>query len=115
MSAAGSGKTYDICKDALEMAKSGSKVLITTYTNRGAESVRKEIRLQNDGVLHPLVIIKTWYSFMLADMIKPYQRYLTGKIGGIQTFDYSQTYGYINYAKSGGKVEEAKDEDNGHR
>ena len=103
MSAAGSGKTYDTCKNALEMAKSGKKVLITTYTNRGAESVRKEIKKQNEGVLHPFVVVKTWYSFLLADMIKPYQRYLTGRIGGIKTFDYSQTFGYINYAKAGTK------------
>ena len=103
MSAAGSGKTYDICWAALEKAKAGNRVLITTYTNRGAESVRKEIRLQNDGVLHPLVLVKTWYTFMMSDLIKPYQRYLTGKIGGVKAFDYSQTYGFINYAKTGTK------------
>lgn len=103
MSAAGSGKTYDICRDALWKAKSGNRVLITTYTNRGAESVRKEIRLQNDGVLHPLIVVKTWLTFMMSDLIKPYQRYLTREIGGIKTFDYSQTYGFINYAKTGTK------------
>lgn len=103
MSAAGSGKTYDICKDALKIAKSGNKVLITTYTNRGTDSVRKEIRLQNDGVLHPLIVVKTWFTFMMSDMIKPYQRYLTGEINGIKTFDFSQTYGFINYAKPGTK------------
>lgn len=103
MSAAGSGKTYDICKDALEKAQSGNRVLITAYTNRGAESARKEIRLQNDGVLHPLVVVKTWFSFMMSDMIKPYQRYLTNEIGGIRSFDYSHTYGFINFAKTGAK------------
>ena len=101
MSAAGSGKTYDICKNALEQARSGKRVLITTYTNRGAESVRNEIRLQNDGVLHPLVIVKTWYVFMLSELIKPYQRYLTQRVGGVKGFDYSQSYGCINYAKAG--------------
>ena len=101
MSAAGSGKTYDICNSALEQARSGNRVLITTYTNRGAESVRNEIRLQNDGVLHPLVIVKTWYVFMLSELIKPYQRYLTQRVGGVKGFDYSQSYGYINYAKAG--------------
>lgn len=101
MSAAGSGKTYDICKEALSIAKTGYRILITTYTNRGAESVRKELRSQNDGVLHPLVVVKTWYVFMLSDMIKPYQRYLTGEIGGVKSFDYSQAYGYVNYAKGG--------------
>lgn len=101
MSAAGSGKTYDICEDALKNAKLGNRVLITTYTNRGVESVRKEIRSQNEGVLHSLVVVKTWYEFMMADLIKPYQRYLTNEIGGIKGFDYSQVYRYINYDKYG--------------
>lgn len=103
MSAAGSGKTYDICKEALEEAKAGKRVLITTYTNRGADSVRKEIRKQNAGVLHPLVVVKTWFTFMMSDLIKPYQRYLTGEIGGIKAYDYSQAYGFINYGKTGTK------------
>jgi len=103
MSAAGSGKTYDICKEALEEARSGKRVLITTYTNRGAESVRKEIRSQNEGVLHPHVVVKTWFTFMMSDMIKPYQRYLTGEIGGVIAYDFSQTYGVINYGRTGTK------------
>lgn len=103
MSAAGSGKTYDICKEALEEANSGRRVLITTYTNRGARSVKKEIQKQNDGVLHPLVIVKTWFAFLLSDLIKPYQRYLTQKIGGVNGYDFSQTYGHINYGNIGTK------------
>ena len=99
MSAAGSGKTYDICKEALERAQKGNRVLITTYTNRGADSVRKEIRKQNSGVLHTNVVVKTWYSFLMSDLIKPYQRYLTKEINEIKALDYSQVYGYINYAK----------------
>lgn len=103
MSAAGSGKTYDICKDALENARLGNRVLITTFTNRGAESVRREIKSQNDGVLHSLVVVKTWFTFIMSDMIKPYQRYLTGEIGGVKAYDYSQEYGFINYARKGSK------------
>ena len=103
MSAAGSGKTYGICRDALLLAETGKRVLITTYTNRGAESVRREVRHQNDGVLHPLVIVKTWFTFLMSDMIKPYQRYLTGEIAGVNSFDFSKMYGYINYAKNGSK------------
>lgn len=103
MSAAGSGKTYDICNEALKIAQTGFRVLITTYTNRGAESIRKEIRKQNDGVLHPLIIVKTWYFFMISDMIKPYQRYITGEINGIKSYDYSPTHGSINFKKTGTK------------
>ena len=103
MSAAGSGKTYDICKEALEKARRGIRVLVTTYTNRGAESVRKEIKSQNDGVLSQNVVVKTWFAFMLSDMIRPYQRYLTGEIDGVKGYDYSQAYGFINYYETGTK------------
>ena len=78
-------------------------MLITTYTNRGAEAVRKEIKSQNCGVMHPLIAVKTWYSFMMSELIKPYQRFLTGEINGIKGFDYTQAYGHINYAKTGMK------------
>lgn len=104
ISAAGSGKTWDICHDALELVRdSGNRVLITTYTNRGAESIRNEIRKQNSGVLHPSIFIKTWYSFMMSDMIKPYQQYILGNgmFNILKSFDYSQTYGHINYQRRG--------------
>ena len=74
ISAAGSGKTYDICHDALNVVSNGcKKVLIVTYTNRGENAVETEIRKQNKGVLHPQIAIKTWYRFLLSDAIKPYQ------------------------------------------
>ena len=103
MSAAGSGKTWDICHSALDKVKTGDKrVLIVTYTNRSTESVRNEIRKQNDGVLHPRVVIKTWFRFLLSETIKPYQRWITGgRINHIKTIDYSEMYGQRNFYKSG--------------
>jgi len=103
MSAAGSGKTWDICHEALEVIKHTDKrALIVTYTNRGTESVKNELRKQNDNVLHPKVIIKTWYRFLLSDLIKPYQTGLTGKrINHIKTVDFSEQYGQINRNKAG--------------
>ena len=104
ISAAGSGKTYDICHDALNMVAGGDKkVLIVTYTNRGEKAVETEIRKQNKGVLNPQIVIKTWYRFLLSETIKPYQRYITG--GGsfnvLKGIDYSQTYGVVNYQRKG--------------
>ena len=103
MSAAGSGKTWDICHEALEVVTHTDKrALIVTYTNRGAESVKNEIRKQNENVLHPQVIIKTWYRFLLSDLIKPYQTGLTGKrINHIKTVDFSEQFGQINFNKAG--------------
>ena len=106
ISAAGSGKTYDICREALSKVADGlHKVLIVTYTNRGEKAVETEIRKQNMGVLHPRVIIKTWYRFLLSDTIKPYQSYLTGdgSFNVIKNIDYSKTYGTINFHKKGTK------------
>lgn len=104
ISAAGSGKTYDICHDALNVVGGGDKkVLIVTYTNRGEKAVETEIRKQNKGVLNPQIVIKTWYRFLLSETIKPYQRYITG--GGsfnvLKGIDYSQTYGVVNYQRKG--------------
>ena len=103
MSAAGSGKTWDICQEALNAVKNRDKsALILSFTNRSIESVRNEIRKQNGGVLHPQVVIKTWYRFLLSDMIKPYQVKITsGKINYIKSLDFSEQYGQKNYRKKG--------------
>lgn len=104
ISAAGSGKTYDICHDALNVvACGGKKALIVTYTNRGENAVENEIRKQNKGVLHPKIMIKTWYRFLLSDTIKPYQQFITG--GGsfnvLKGIDYTQTFGTVNFQRKG--------------
>ncbi len=103
ISAAGSGKTYDICRDALtKVTDTDERVLIVTYTNRGEKAVENEIRKQNKGVLHPRIVIKTWYRFLLSDAIKPYQNYITGEAFDVlRGIDFSKTYGSINYQKRG--------------
>lgn len=103
MSAAGSGKTWDICHEALETVKySRKRVLIVTYTNRSTESARNEIRHQNNDVLHERIVIKTWYRFLLSDLIKPYQTEITGgRINHIKSVDFSEQYGQKNFNKAG--------------
>lgn len=105
ISAAGSGKTWDICHDALQYsAKTRRKVLITTYTNRGADSIRNEIKSQNMGVLSPNVVVKTWFEFLLSDLIRPYQTSMQGvEINEVKSFDFSQMYGKPNYNVKGTK------------
>lgn len=107
ISAAGSGKTYDICHDALDVvADSDRRVLIVTYTNRGEKAVETEIRKQNKGVLHPRITVKTWFHFLLSDAIKPYQRYIVGdgSFNVLKGIDFSQTYGIKNFHKIGTKA-----------
>ena len=63
LAAAGSGKTWGICHDALEIARKsdGNRVLMVTYTNRGLDSIRIELKKQNYGVIPSGVVILSWY------------------------------------------------------
>jgi len=103
--AAGSGKTWGICHDALKIIRddSNKKILITTYTNKGVEAIEKEFKLQNYGVLDKQVVIRSWYQFLLCDLIKPYQTYLTD-INEVKSFDFSNLYGKRNFGKAGTKA-----------
>ena len=103
MSAAGSGKTWDICHEALEAVRTSNKrAMIISFTNRSVESVKNEIRKQNGDVLHPRVVIKTWYRFLLSDLIKPYQTGITGgRINHVKSIDFSEQFGQKNFNKTG--------------
>ena len=105
MSAAGSGKTWGICNAALKLAsdpKQTKRILITTYTNKGIDSIRNEIRKQNNGVLHEQIIVKSWFQFLLSELIRPYQTYIA-KINEIRSFDFTKSYGFVNYGVVGSK------------
>lgn len=106
VSAAGAGKTWGICHDALEAVnKAGciKNILIVSYTNRGVEAIQSEIRHQNMGVLHPRVIVMSWYKFLMSEMIKPLQTYIF-EINEIKSFDFQHIYGFINRQRQGTKA-----------
>lgn len=72
--AAGNGKTYSICSQARDAMNGGNKcVLLISYTNEGVHALEREYKKQNYGVLDEKVIIKSWYSVLLSEFIKPYQ------------------------------------------
>lgn len=72
--AAGNGKTYSLCTKAKVAVANGNKyVLLLSYTNEGIHSLENEYQKQNGGILDEKVIFKSWYSFLLSDLIKPYQ------------------------------------------
>lgn len=105
LSAAGSGKTWGICTEAINLSENLSpnkKILIVTYTNKGIDSIKNEIKKNNYGVLHEKIIIKSWFQFLMSDLIKPYQNYITD-INSIKSYDFTQTYGYKNFNKKGSK------------
>ena len=101
LEAAGAGKTYGICRQALdEVAKNNNnRVLMVTYTNRGAEAIKAELETQNKGILPANVIVFTWYQFLLRELIKPYQTYITD-INTVVSLDFTLEH-TRNYAATG--------------
>lgn len=103
LAAAGAGKTWKICNEASSMAqiKGAKPVLIVTYTNRGVDSIHKELEKQNQGVIPEKVYIMSWYQFLLRELIRPYQTYIAG-INEIRSFDYTLEH-VRNFARAGTK------------
>ncbi|MGN0274268.1 MAG: UvrD-helicase domain-containing protein [Chordicoccus sp.] len=96
ISAAGAGKTYTICHEALEAAKSKNSIIIT-YTKRGIDAIRNELMKANSGVLPTSVETMSWYAFLLRQMIKPYQSTFYG-INQLQGLNF-QLMHTVNYKK----------------
>ena len=75
--APGSGKTYWIVKESLEISnKTNKPILLISYTNEGVATLQKELNKQSQFLPKQNIDIKTWYSFLLNDCIKPYQTLL---------------------------------------
>jgi DNA helicase II / ATP-dependent DNA helicase PcrA len=83
LASAGAGKSTRIAKEALQRAASGGRVLLLTYTiNNQLELVRHICRINK--VQPHNVAVKGWFSFLLDDMVRPYQRCLIPqRISGI--------------------------------
>jgi DNA helicase II / ATP-dependent DNA helicase PcrA len=83
LASAGAGKSELIVKEALETAAGENKVLLLTYTiNNQAELVKQICRLNKFQPQN--VVVKGWFSFLLEDMIRPYQRCIVPeRISGI--------------------------------
>lgn len=66
-----------------------------SYTNEGIRSLENEYRKQNQGVLDERLVIKSWYSFLLSEFIKPYQCLLKLKVKDYKdeyNFDFSENF-----------------------
>jgi len=73
LASAGAGKSHRIAKEALKRAAGGGKVLLLTYTmNNQFELVRHICCLNKFQPYN--VAVKGWFSFLLEDMVRPYQR-----------------------------------------
>jgi DNA helicase-2/ATP-dependent DNA helicase PcrA len=74
LAAAGSRKTEHIVESAL--AVSGGRVLITTYTNENQRQIISRIE-KKVGALPPNIMVMGWFTFLINQCAKPYQRALT--------------------------------------
>lgn len=83
LAAAGAGKSQLIAEKALAMSASGKMVLILTYTENNQAELLKKI-CQINRVKPSNIDIKGWFTFLLEDMIRPYQGYIfQDRISGI--------------------------------
>ncbi|RLQ84726.1 UvrD-helicase domain-containing protein [Planomicrobium sp. Y74] len=73
VAAAGSGKTTFIVREALNNAP--KKTLIVTYTNKNREEIEKKI-IELHGFIPNHIIVKSWYTYLLSDLIRPYQNFV---------------------------------------
>lgn len=90
--------------EAIALIPSTSKkILLITYTNKGVEALKTEYSKQNCGVVDERADIKTWYQFLLAEMIKPYQSYIFKQENLVRSIDFTSMYGKPNYKKRGTK------------
>lgn len=83
LAAAGSRKTECVVEAAL--AETHGRVLITTYTDENQRHIVRRIE-QKVGVVPKHITVMGWFTFLITQCVKPYQRALTGQpflIGGL--------------------------------
>lgn len=68
---AGSGKTTRLVKYALKFKN--KKIIITTYTNKNLEEIKKKF-YEINGFIPSNINITTWYTFLLDECCRPYQK-----------------------------------------
>lgn len=85
LAAAGSGKTRDV----LNQAKSdpNRKVLITTYTNENLAQIQHRLAGPS-GLIPGHITVMTWFSFLVSQCARPYQRSVLGEPGYIAGFNF---------------------------
>lgn len=72
LASAGAGKSTLLVEQSLEQVAAGEKVLILTYTEKNQQELANKF-VEMNRVVPCGVTIKGWFSFLLEDMIRPYQ------------------------------------------
>ena len=83
LACAGAGKSTRIIEDALSEISKGNKVLLLTYTQRNQSGLQRRL-WHNDSFIQEKVNVKGWFTFLLEDIIRPYQLSLfRNRVSGI--------------------------------
>ena len=72
VAAAGGGKTTRVVATATE---NNERVALITYTLHNVDEIKKRV-YEKVGAIPPHVEVWSWYSFLLHEMVRPYQRAL---------------------------------------
>ncbi len=91
LASAGAGKTTTLVSDALAAVGDNKSVLILTYTRNNQIEIIKKIREVN-GCIPENIRVKGWFSFLLEDLIRPYQRCLFSERISNIVFDQSDPH-----------------------
>ncbi|MGE0108442.1 MAG: UvrD-helicase domain-containing protein [Bdellovibrionales bacterium] len=84
LACAGAGKTQRVAALALQASRAGKKTLLLTYTENNQKEIADRLCLLNNGVFPANVVVKGWFTFLLEDMIRPYQRSIfSARISGL--------------------------------
>lgn len=107
--AAGSGKTSELVNTVSELIN--KRVLLTTYTLENTNEIRNKF-YNKSGTLPTNVTIKSWFSFLLTECVRPYQNFLYSehRIDNIEFVSSQSTRGISKndikryYLKFGNKI-----------
>lgn len=86
---AGAGKSTKIIRDAWNLSQKNIPSLITTYTESNQRELKKKFE-EEYGYLPSNINIKGWYSFLLEDLIRPYQKVLPQLSNRLQGLNFNK-------------------------
>ena len=86
IAAAGSAKTQFILDEVI--ANPDRRALITTYTNENIAQIEHRLREANAGVIPAHVTVMSWFSLMVNECIRPYQRSVFGEANYVRAFNF---------------------------
>lgn len=92
VAAAGSGKTTAIVSDAMKLQS--CKAAIVTYTNNNVSEIRSKY-YQLNGHVPNGTTIAPWFSFVLRDLVRPYQNNVVNRRVSEVHFTNSRSVPYV--------------------